>query len=191
MQSHLLGKIELADVKKKKTVKKYNISSDEKNISMAETFMSNFCDMGLSEDEKQLLTQENRCELIHYRNITPEEIQYYVQQLLSNINSNHSEVIAIKASGFGAYVCLAALTFQELPKNKQYQISLEGIPLMLYPKNLIKSKKATHNVEISYTIEEKSWLNSFASLTSAPDHLNQINQFTDLRLTKKRVRLVA
>ncbi|MBT7611339.1 MAG: hypothetical protein HN576_16385 [Bacteriovoracaceae bacterium] len=191
MRSCLSGKIELSDLEFKKNIKKYDVNSGQKEISMAETFMTNFSDIELSEYEKQHLTQANRCELIHYKSITFAEVESFARQLLSNISSNHSEMISIKASGFGAYVCLAAITSQELPKNKKYQIVLEGFPLMLYPKDLMKTKRATHNVEITYTIEEESWLNSFSSLTAAPDHLNQIDQLMDLRMNQCQFKLAA
>jgi hypothetical protein len=186
MQSHLLGTIELTNPMLKKSIKTYSVNSNFRNISMTDTFMNNFKKMGFTEDEKQNLTQENRYELIHYQSLTLEDVKDFVSQFISRINSSDCEAICINATGFGAYVCLAAIMSEKLPRNKRYQINLEGIPIKLFPKKLVTTHKATHNVEISYTIQEKCWFNDFNSLTTAPAHLSNIKQLIDLRLNRKR-----
>ena len=147
--------------------------------------MSNFCKMGLSSHEKQQLTQENRYEIIQYKNLSYDELDFYVKQLISNIQSNQSENIDITASGFGAYVCLTAISNQQLPKNKYYQFQLDGMPINLFPKSFIKCKITNYNLDISYTIKDRCWLKSFNTLTSPPDYLNIIDQLVDMRSVNK------
>jgi hypothetical protein len=185
MQSYLYGTIVLTNTNQSRNSQTHKITSKPKHISLADTFMSNFCNMGLSSNEKHQLTQENRYEIIHYKKLKFDELSFFVKQLISNILENKSEHINIKASGFGAYVSLTAILNQQLPKNKYYQFQLDGMPINLFPKDFIKSKNSNYNLEISYTINEQCWLNSFTSLTSPPEYLNITDQLIDMRAVKK------
>lgn len=137
---------------------------------MKEVLMVNFKKYHLTPEEKRNLSQKHREQIIAYQSISNQSLDPYVGKLLDLIKNKKEETLHIKASHFGAFICLAAIYSKSFPANSKVIFHLTSLPLSLFPKKWTKTNKLSSNVQIHFE-EDVCWEGNFKSLTQAPNHL--------------------
>lgn len=153
--------------------KSKNLSFDvtpESHPKMNEVLMANFKKYHLTPEEKRNLSQKHREVILAYQSISTKSLDQYVQKLISLFEAEKEQTLHVKASDFGAFICLAAIYSHTFPVKKKIIFHLTSMPLSLFPKKWARNKKIAHNIEICFE-EDVCWEGSFKSLTQAPAFL--------------------
>jgi hypothetical protein len=137
---------------------------------MKEVLMVNFKKYHLSPEEKRNLSQKHREQIIAYQSISNQSLDPYVEKLLGLIENKNSQTIHVKASHFGAFICLAAMYSKSFPTDVKVVFHLTSTPLSLFPKKWNKTNKLSSNITIHFE-HDVCWQGNFKSLTQAPTHL--------------------
>lgn len=134
------------------------------STDFAETFMSNFGDLNLSEKEKKSFSRSHRSMINQYKKISPFGLNRDKNNLLDAILSSKEKNITIEASEYGAYICLAAAYSGKLPDNKKIKFILRASPIALFPKSFVKTEELPKNCEIVYCVGTEHWLDNYECL---------------------------
>lgn len=138
---------------------------------MKEILMVNFKKYHLTPEEKRNLSQKHREQILAYQSIPTQSLDPYVEKLLGMIKSKSEQTLHIKASHFGAFICLAAIYSKVFPADVKVVFHLTSLPLSLFPKKWAKTNKTSSNISIQFE-EDVCWEGSFKSLTQAPTYLD-------------------
>jgi hypothetical protein len=137
---------------------------------IADVLMSTFKNLKLSQEEKANLTCLCREELHFYRSLSVQELAPYIEELKGKILKHNRHHSLIKASGFGAVICLAAVFSGDLnSKKSKIVFELSDVPLKLFPKEWISTQNIGSHISIEF-IAGESWLASMKSLTEQPSY---------------------
>lgn len=170
-KERLFGDIVLTKVGRSRCVRHLKFQHPKGEIPLSATLMNSFNDLGFTNEEKTKLTQEYRKHLRAYENVKNAEIRKAQRDLVSTLKKLKDESLVIKASDFGAFVCLAAIFSGDLPSNVEWRFELEEFALPLFPKNLIKNKAACQSFEIALKYSPESWISLFPSLQKVPSFM--------------------
>lgn len=154
--------------------KSKNLSFDvtpNNSPQMKEILMVNFKKYHLTAEEKRNLSQKHREQILAYQSIPTQSLDPYVEKLLGLIKNKSGETLHIKASHFGAFICLAAIYSKIFPNDAKVVFHLTSLPLSLFPKKWAKTNKPSANISIVFE-EDVCWEGSFRSLTQAPNYLD-------------------
>lgn len=130
---------------------------------MFDTMMVNFNFLNLSKAEKKKLSKNHRQLINCYTHLNPFALNHDAKELISAISHSQEKNLVIKATNYGAYVCLAALYSGLLP-DKKIEFQLEDAPIALFPRVFMKSPPKEQLHKVSLKVSEKSWLCPFMSL---------------------------
>lgn len=168
-QNPFKGKIETFCSDQKSKTLNFDVTPN-KQPKMNEVLMVNFKKYHLTPQEKRNLSQKHRETILAYQSISTESLDQYVQKLLNLFEAKSEEVLHVKASDFGAFICLAAIFSHSFPVKKKITFHLTSMPLSLFPKKWARNKKVAQNIEICFD-EDVCWEGNFKSLTQAPPFL--------------------
>lgn len=143
-----------------------------KKPEIVDCLMSKFKNFNFSEKEKQLLSAKHRELICEYTQIKDNDLTKYSNKLIKELKKYKDEVITIKASDFGAFVCLAAIFSGKLPQEQNWNFELSSTPVKLFPKSLVKDKFAAESYNVSFIVESDCWLKPFKSLSECPSYMS-------------------
>lgn len=156
---------------------------ETKEPTLDQIMMTNFRDLGLSEEEKRVLTAKNRRDIYRFQHLDSKLINKYAQNLLSLIKNSKKERVQVEANHAGTFICLALIYSGKLPSDTDIHFKLHSVPMNLFPRLLAKNKFPGHNISISMCNSD-SWLTEFRSLQRVPKfiELSHISPQEDLDL---------
>lgn len=140
--------------------------SEPMEAEFEQTIMASFDFLNFSAEEKKQLSTKHRQMLNNYRQINPFALNIDALEFIDQVSKCKSNSIVIEAHDYGAYICLAALYSGKLPANKKIEFVIQGAPLALFPKTLIKSPPKNLNHKIVFRVSENCWLSPFSTLYS-------------------------
>ncbi len=157
------------------TIYKYN-QSPKNDLSIDQTFISCFKGLGLTHEEKQVLSVKDRTVIHHYQRLNKDLLLNLADQLICSIEKKCSNSdILIQAEHLGAFICLAAIYSGKLPHNKHIEFRLGNAPFKLFPKTLAnRTLPLSGRYAISFYVDEKCWLNNIFSLQDPPKGFESI-----------------
>jgi hypothetical protein len=137
---------------------------------ISDVLMSTFKDLKLSQEEKINLTCQCREELHFYRSLSADELAPYIEKLKKNIQKHGRHQSHIKASGFGAVICMAAIFSGELnSKKSKISFELSDVPLKLFPQDWINTQNLSPQISLEF-MPSQTWLSTMKSLTELPSY---------------------
>lgn len=165
------GKIEVIKRNVKQTLISFEVPVED--LKMEETLMAKFKRYKFSNEEKRKLSLRYREELSHYKHLNPNTISLYADKFIDQLCKDTTSTIHIKASKFGAFICLAAIASGKLPKDKKITFDLSSCPVAIFPKKLVKAKRKQDAIDLNVS-QSDSWIKDFQSLTEVPGHICDI-----------------
>lgn len=137
---------------------------------IADVLMNSFKDLKLSQEEKANLTCHCRQELHFYRSLSAHELDPYISELIAKLQKFNRHHTHIKASGFGAVICMAAAFSGQLNNQKtKILFELSDVPLKLFPQDWINIQKLGPHISLDF-LPSQNWLASMKSLTELPSY---------------------
>ncbi|MCF8058808.1 MAG: hypothetical protein K9K67_05910 [Bacteriovoracaceae bacterium] len=176
-KNNLCADIQVKKQGRKKVFKNIKFNLPEKEITIADTLMSEFSDLGFSTEEKNKLSRQHREYFCSFKSLKESEIKKMRTALVKDLLCLEDESLVICASEGGALICLAAIFSGELPKNVDWRFELEDLALPLFPKELIKNCSAAQSFEITFKYHEKGFIKPFPSLRKAPGYMGFEDEF--------------
>lgn len=167
------GKVSCMDLNsdsKGKTLVSFDVTPNSEP-SVNQKLMCNFKEIGFSEVERRELSYKHREHICYYQNMDEKIISEYSEKLIAKINRSSGQKLLIKASDFGAYICLAAIFSGNLPTDKSLRFELSSVPLSLFPKKLVHQQIQSLNHEVVFLLGEDCWIRPFKSLYHCPDYI--------------------
>lgn len=180
-----------------KSVKCLKFKLPKKEITMADTLMSEFSHLGLSPEEKNKLSRNHREYFCSFKFLKEKDIKKMTNELISNLSELKNEPLVISASEAGVFICLAAIFSGKLPQNVEWRFELEEFALPLFPKELVKKSSAADSYDISFKFNESGYIKPFPSLKKAPAYMGtlgdeyDIGDFRDYDLGRSKHRTAA
>ncbi len=176
-KKNLCADIQVKKQGRKKAIKNFKFNLPEKEITIADTLMSEFSHLGLSSIEKNKLSRQHREYFCSFKFLKESEIKKMRAALVRDLKPFKDESLVISASEGGALICLAAIFSGELPQNVDWRFELEELALPLFPKELIKNYSAAQSFEITFKYHEKGFIKSFPSLRKAPGYMGLEDEY--------------
>ena len=172
--------IQLKKPGKSKAMKCLKFKLPKKDITMADTLMSEFSHLGLSSEEKNKLSRNHREYFCSFKFLKEKDIKKMTNELISSLSQLKNEPLIICASEAGVYICLAAIFSGKLPQNVEWRFELEEFALPLFPKELVKKSSAADSYDISFRFDEKGYIKPFPSLKRAPSYMGTLGEDYDI-----------
>lgn len=163
-----------------RSVKCLKFNFPKKEISMADTLMSEFSHLGLSTDEKNKLSRNHRAYFCSFKFIKEQDIQSMTNELIGHLSELKNEPLVISASEAGVMICLAAIYSGKLPQNVEWRFELEEFALPLFPKELVKKSTAAGCYDITFKFHEKGLIKPFPTLKKAPSYMGALADEHDI-----------
>jgi hypothetical protein len=146
----------------------YTFEIEKDGPFITETFMSQFKELPLNQNEKKGLSQNNRYELKFYRSIEEDDLIPVIDSFVHDLKMYYGKPLIVEASSTGAFLCLAAILSGKLPKDQNWTFELTDFPVAVFPENLIKSPNSLENYHINFQFHPNSWMNAYPTLKKAP-----------------------
>lgn len=174
-QSVFQGKILLG----KKPLMKFEVEIPH-HVGLQKTLMNSFRGLNLTESEKRIFTRKLRERVYCYQSLNPQTLKKYADQLVKKIAHANKSKMTINASEYGSFICLAAILSGKLPHDVNIVFNLSAVPMVLFPRELIRKRANGQECDLRLSMEKDHWLRPFKSLHKAPKQMG-IESQTDLR----------
>ena len=118
-QIHLDGMIKLFKNNRssKNKLKALSFKFPVKKPEIVDCLMTEFKSFNFSEKEKQMLSAKHRKKICEFNSISEKDLSKYSTKLMKELKQFKDDTITIKATEFGAFICLAAIFSGKLPQN--------------------------------------------------------------------------
>jgi hypothetical protein len=136
-----------------------------------DTLMSEFNNLELNHEEKQQLTLNHRKKLFRFLQLHNKAITSLTNKFVKELKQYRDESIKILAKEEGAHICLAALFSGKLSGQMDWKFEFSDVPLKLFPEKLIKKPGMAQMYDISFSLDQNSWLRPFQTLYERPPYL--------------------
>ena len=159
-----------SNANKERPISQIRYSCPEEELSLSELLLSNFEQLKLSGIEKRSITMQARSNIQFYSNLDFGILNDYAQEITSILNSSRAKHIIIESQGIGGFISLLALYSGEINASKKVEFHMHDVPLSLFPKNWVKSKRVLCEHRFIHDINQGSWLAPLKTLYNRPHH---------------------
>lgn len=152
----------------------FKIPLNQNCESVTKNLFFNFKNLGLSNNEKRIMTLSHRTDITNYQNIDSSKFSKQFKIALSHLNKIKLDEFTIETSEEGGILVINFLNYLNTLKYKcKIDVNLSSTPLKFIGKNTFSSftkcKEIYANVNsFNLYILNNSWLTHYPSLTKKP-----------------------